>query len=276
MVESCFFDAEGLFLRLFAAVLCFCVAFAGIPLGEYADMIYAEKCEAVLKCCEGEDGVFEVVFEVSAGDGICALLGGIEYDAERLILLSAGADCGDAVFSHIDAIGEVRFLIDGVKNIEFASVNLFFACIEGADGIAELCISDVEALRMSGGQIAELDVELRNKKAEICCSDGDMADERIISALSSWRLESGEIRLTLSVSGLTGVGYFAAGVDLFVVRADGSGEKMLCVKVISPSVGEEIEIFVSAGASEPYAVIITPVAFNKEGGVRGEKTVVLN
>ena len=62
-------------------------------------------------------------------------------------------------------------------------------------------------------------------------------------------------------------------MELFIVREDGSGEKMLVAGVTSLSRNGEFALSVPLGEEGWYAMVITPVAFEREGCVRGEKVV---
>ena len=187
-----------------------------------------------------------------------------------------GARCGECAFSYVDKCGEVRFLLDGVENVGTAKVSFFFGLVDGACGSAEVHVAGAEALGLREGGILGLEVEILNGKAEICSAGGNSAEKEMAVALSSWSRERGGFRLVLSVTGLARSGCFAAGVELFVVRSDGVGEKMLVARALPLSVDEEIELFVFLGNPEPYAIIITTITFRKEGGIRGAKTVVVN
>ncbi len=261
-------------MRILAAVLCVCVACFLFPCGIFAVADACGACAVSIRCGEGDGEIFEVVVEARAEDGICGVFGVMRYDAQRLILLSAGAVCGGAVFSFLDIGGEVRFLIDGVENVGGGvSVSLFFGRIEGARGEAEVAVLFAEAYCFSDGVIDELALDVPSEVVTIGETGSGRAEETELPTLISWEITERGGGAVLSASCCVGEGFFAAGVELFVVREDGSGVKMIVAGVVSLSGGGEFGLKVSLGEGDWYAAVITPVAFNRCGCVRGEKTV---
>lgn len=265
-----------MFLKVLAVVLSAFVTLFGFSGGIVAEYVSAGKCEISLRRGEGDDGIFEVIFEAIADEGICGILGAMAYDADKLILLSAGAECGGSVFSYVDKGGEVRFLIDGVENVEKIEVSLFFGFAEEGDGDSTVRILCAEVLSLNNGQITELNTEISNGTAEMRGGDGERAENDISPIMSEWRWNNGGEGIVLSVSGFGRGGCVFAGVELFIVRRDGGGEKMLVTRKIPSSGEENIEISVPLGDKYFYAIIITAVVFKRNGSVRGEKTVVVN
>lgn len=265
-----------MFLKVLAVVLSAFVTLSGFPGGSLAEYVSAGKCEISLRRGEGDDGIFEVIFEAIADEGICGILGAIAYDADKLILLSVGAECGGSVFSYVDKGGEVRFLIDGVENVEKIEVSLFFGFAEEGDGDSIVRILCAEVLSLNDRQIVELDTEIANGTAEIRGGDGERAENDISPIMPEWRWNNGGESIALTISGAGKGGYYFAGVDLFIVRCDGGGEKMLVTRKIPSSGEENIEISVPLGNKDFYTIIITAVVFKRNGSVRGEKTVVVN
>lgn len=265
-----------MFLKVLAVVLSAFVTLSGFPGGIVAEYVSAGKCEISLRRGEGDDGIFEVIFEAIADEGICGMLGAVAYDADKLILLSAGAECGGSVFSYVDKGGEVRFLIDGVENVEMIEVSLFFGFAEGGGGDSTVRILCAEVLSLNNGQIVELDAEIANGTAEIRGGDGERAENDISPVVSAWRWENDGESIALTISGAGKGGYYFAGVELFIVRCDGGGEKMLVTKMIHASGEENIEISVPLGNKDFYTIIITAVVFKRNEQVKGEKTVVVN
>ena len=265
-----------MFFRVLAVVLSAFVTLFGFPGGSLAEYVSAGKCEISLRRGEDAEGVIEVILDARAEGGICGMLGAVAYDADKLILLSAGAECGGSVFSYVDKGGEVRFLIDGFENVEKIEVSLFFGFAEWGDGDSIVRILCAEVLSLNNGQIVELDAEIANGTAEIRGGDGERAENDISPVVSAWRWENGGESIALTISGAGKGGYYFAGGELFIVRRDGGGEKMLVTKMIHASGEENIEISVPLGDKYFYAIIITAVVFKRNGSVRGEKTVVVN
>ena len=261
-------------MRVLAVVLCVCMAFFLLPIGVLgAEAGKLEFCTVSLSYGGENDGVFEVVFEAAAENGICGVLGAVSYDAERLILLTAGAECGGAMFSFLDIGGEVRFLMDGAQNFGGAvSVSLFFGMAEGDCGAARVSVALVEAFCLSGGAITNLKVKELNGVVEL--GKEGKAEGKL--ALLAWKLRENGAETVLSVLGLVEGEYFAVGVELFVVYDDGSGDKILVAGVMPLSGDETFELSVRIDNAEVCAFIITPVAFDRVGRVRGEKAVVVN
>ena len=264
-------------MRCLAVFLCVCIAFCLLPcgvIGEGADG--GGVCTVTLGGGEEKEGVFEVSVGVSADGGLCGVLCAVRYDPERLILMSAGAECGGATFSFVDIGGEVRFLIDGAENFGGATVSLFFAAAEGACGKSEVEIIFAEAYCFADEEIEELEVEISGGVVRIGENKAVGGEDADMPALVSWEIGESNGREYLSVSGRVGSGFFAAGVELFVVRGDGSGEKMFVVGVLSLSGGGEFDLALPLGKGERCAIVITPVAFDRDGCVRGGKTVIVS
>ncbi len=254
--------------------LCVCVAFCLLPCGVFgAETENRGKCELFLMGGSDANGVFEVAVDVSAESGLCGVLCAVRYDAERLILLSVGSDCGGATFSFADIGGEVRFLIDGTENIGGASVSLFFGLSDGACGEADVEVLFAEAYCFSGGMIDELGLDVPSEVVTIGENGSGREEETNPPTLISWEIAESGGGEYLSVSGRVGDGFFAAGVELFIVRGDGSGVKMLVSEVIALSGDGEFDLAMLLDEGDWHAIVITPVAFCREGFVRGEKRI---
>ena len=273
MVQMRFYTG-GAVLRVLAVALCVCVTFCFLPFGVFcSDAEKRERCEFSLEFVGMEEGVFEVVLDVRSDNGSGGALCVVRYDAERLILLSAGAECGGATFSFVDIGGEVRLLIDGAENIDSASVSLFFGSVEGACGETEVEVLFAEAYCFADKEIEELEVEILDGVVRVYGEESAPGSSVQLPVLLSWEVGERDGETVLSVSGRIGEGFFAAGVELFIVREDGSGEKMLVAGVTSLSRNGEFALSVPLGEEGWYAMVITPVAFEREGCVRGEKVV---
>ena len=261
-------------MRSVTVILCVLVILMFLPCGELVVGAEGEELVTALRVGELEENVYEVVFEAVADVGICGLLCAISYDEDRLVLLSAGAECGVLEFSFADVGGEVRFLTDGVENVEKITVSLFFGFIDGRYGEAEVLLDSVEVYGLVGGDLIGLEAEVSNRGVLI--GDADEADTECSSlpSLTAYDLVVSERESILSVLGSVGVGYFAAGVEMFIVHSDGSGERMMAVGTLPISEVGVFNLSVDVGR-EVCAVVITPVVFDRNGCIRGEKLVVV-
>ena len=266
----------GVILSGLSVILCVCVCLSLLPCGAIGTGDGSVGvCEFFLAEAIENEGVFEVVVSASAEVGMCGLLLDVAYDSDKLVLLSAGAECGDAVFSYFDAGGEVRLLIDSVYNFDRAEVSLFFVLSEEARGEAEVRFSDAEAMSLRGGRLLELGVEILNREIGISCAVDDGAEDKCLPLLVSSGWSGGRYHAVLSVAESSREGYFAAGAELFFVRYGGVGEKIFVSRVIPPSGEGEVEISVPFDGEGLYAVIITPMAFKRGVATRGEKVVAV-
>ena len=264
-------------------VMIFCFITIGVaPIAAFAQSD-DEKAVLSLKYNVFEDGVVEVMLDVSSSDGVCGLLATLEYDASALALMSCGVgekNEGILNFTCREQRGRVAFLLDGKQNSEPRGTlaSFYFRIIDENAQSATVELLTIEkgcAYTVTNGEIREAFPDVTRAKLSIRLlsereSDADFAANHI-AAVSFMKTDGA---LTLNIIGnVLDDKCFAVGYKIFCVNTE-TAETATVIAARMTS-GERAELDVAVPRFERACVIITPLSYNGKSITEGEKRVML-
>ncbi len=237
----------------------------------YAENESAEGCRLMLDYNYLEDEMTEVVLSLSSSNGVCALLGEIEYDENAYLLLSCGAEGEIFDFKYADIGDSVRFLLDSTENSEPEGILARFYFKKVGEGEKKSFL-----LKCEKGGIIYLD----KKSDPVPYVSVDMTDSESKNETEReedtppvlQRTEKNGTSLSFSVK--ADKNCFAAGVRLFCVDLSGEGKhfEAQILGVVNEN-GEFKGKYVFCDDAE-YTVIISAVGYKRDGRAPGEKEVI--
>ncbi len=223
---------------------------------------------------ESEDGEIEIVACTSSQYGICAFFGKLLYDVDRMLFLGCEVGDIDLSFSYVDVGGEVRFLLDGVKNSEKDCILARFYFKRICRGNASFSISGAcedFALFIENGVISKLSPGLFGCMLEDKANGNknDAVDQTFIPKLVKIDTFNRDGIKIIRFQVAVGKECFASGARLFIVDLESGETEFIYIVGVNRIDGFTGEY--SMSSTKKVAVIITAVGYRREGEYWGDK-----
>lgn len=227
----------------------------------------------VCKENDGESDEVTVELVLSGQSGLCGFLGEVRFDENEFLFLSGGDGESGLNFSFLDLGGCVRFLIDGTQNSprECVLARFYFKRTGDGNGTISLCRAcEEDALYINEkNRVSHMQTELFG--CDIGRAENDEIPESEFPYFSRLEVSNDGEGSVISFEVCADKRFFAAGAKIYIVELDGAESHGAYVVGVTKSGMFSGEYRFSP--QKNFAVIITAVAFDRDGETSGEKIV---